>query len=65
MVRSLEGVTADGIVQHVKRSLGEEYALSGVASIAQIGLKEFPVNATHKIIKSEVERAVAEMINRN
>lgn len=51
------------IVQHVKRCLGKEYMLSGVASLAQVGLKEFPVNATHKIIKAEVERAVREMIN--
>lgn len=65
MVQSLEGTTADNIVQHVKKFLGEEYTLAGVASIAQVGLKEFPVNATHKIIKSEVERAVTELINRN
>jgi hypothetical protein len=36
--------------------------LYGVASLAHVGLKEFPVNATHKIIKGEVEEAVREMI---
>ncbi|KAH8785764.1 putative amp dependent CoA ligase [Diaporthe sp. PMI_573] len=55
-------ITADDIVQHVKRCLGKEYMLYGVASLAHVGLKEFPVNATHKIIKGEVEEAVREMI---
>ncbi|KAI7785987.1 acetyl-CoA synthetase-like protein [Diaporthe eres] len=57
VVRSLKGVTAEEIIQHVKRCLGNEYTLSGVASLAQVGLKEFPVNATHKIIKADVEKA--------
>lgn len=65
MVRSLEGVTAEDIIQHVKGCLGKEYTLSGVASLAQVGLKEFPVNATHKIIKAEVEKAVRELLDRN
>lgn len=63
MVRSLEGIAAEDIVQHVKQCLGKEYTLSGVASLAQVGLKDFPVNATHKIVKAEVEKAVRGLIN--
>lgn len=65
VVHSLKGVTAEDIIQHVKRCLGNEYTLSGVASLAQVGLKEFPVNATHKIIKADVEKAVREILDKN
>ncbi|KAL1868129.1 hypothetical protein Daus18300_006111 [Diaporthe australafricana] len=63
VLRSLEGFTADQIVRHVKRCLGEEYSLFGVASLTQVGLTEFPVNATHKVIKAEVEMAVRKVID--
>lgn len=62
MVHSLNGIKADDIIQHVKRCLGKEHLLFGVASLAQVGLKDFPVNATHKIIKAKVEKAVREML---
>lgn len=55
----------EDIIQHVKRCLGKEYTLSGVASLAQVGLKEFPVNATHKIIKAEVQMVVRALLDRN
>lgn len=65
VVRSLKGVAAEDIIQHVQRCLGNEYTLSGVASLAQVGLKEFPVNATHKIIKADVEKVVRNVLDRN
>jgi hypothetical protein len=41
---------------------GHEYALGGVASLKQIGLAEYPVNATHKILKLRVQEAVLEFL---
>lgn len=64
VVRSLEGINVDDIIKRVKQCLGNEYMLSGMASLSQVGLKEFPVNTTHKIIKAEIEKAVMQMIKR-
>lgn len=61
-MRSLEGITSEDVANHVRNYLGKEYTLFGVASLAQVGLSDFPVNATHKIIKAEVEKAVRGMI---
>lgn len=44
--------------ESVRTALGRDYALGGLASLEQLGLLEFPVNQTHKIIKSEVTRVV-------
>lgn len=57
MVDRWRGFTEDRIKDHVSRLLGKHYALTGVASLARVGLEDFPVNATHKIIKPDVERA--------
>ncbi len=50
----------DDIENHIRRVFGEGYALRGSSSLKQIGLHEFPVNATHKIMKFEVQKAVME-----
>lgn len=61
-MRSLEGTTTEDVAHHVKRYLGKEYILAGVASLEQVGLRDFPVNATHKIIKGELETVIRGMI---
>jgi hypothetical protein len=43
---------------------GRNYALGGLASLKQIGLVEFPLNQTHKIIKSDVQTAVLKYVIR-
>ncbi|MCJ1247983.1 hypothetical protein MMC30_005198 [Trapelia coarctata] len=52
------------IKNHVLLTLGKDYALGGLLSLRQIGLDKFPVNATHKIMKSEVQSAAIAHINR-
>ena len=52
------------IKRHVRNVLGRDYALGGVTSLKQLGLHEFPVNPTHKVIKSEVQTAVMRDLNR-
>lgn len=52
------------IKDHVCRMFGPEYALAGLSSLKQIGLQEFPVNATHKIVKFEVQMAVEQHLKK-
>lgn len=52
------------IKEYVCRMLGPDYALGGLSSLKQIGFQEFPVNATHKIIKFEVQMAVEQHLKK-
>lgn len=61
---SLNCKTEDEIKNHVRLTFGEDYALEGVLSLEQIGLNKFPVNATHKVVKFEVQAAVEKYLNR-
>ena len=54
----------DDIRDHVVRTLGKDYALKGLVPLKQIGLHDFPVNASHKIVKFEVQQAVLDHLNR-
>lgn len=58
VLSSFNGRTETQIKEHIKAEFGKDYALGGVASLKEIGMVEFPVNQTHKIIKSEVQAAV-------
>ncbi|KAI4598811.1 putative NRPS-like protein biosynthetic cluster [Pestalotiopsis sp. 9143b] len=58
VVNNLNGRLSDQINTEVKWLLGEDYGLAGVVTLEQIGLDAFPVNATHKIVKFEVQKAV-------
>ena len=56
------GKTQTEIKRHIVHTLGVENALQGVVFLQNLGLERFPVNATHKIIRSEVEHAVLEYL---
>lgn len=64
VVSSYNGKTQIQIKNHVRDMLGKDYALGGVASLKQLGLIEFPLNSTHKIIKSGVQTALSEYFKR-
>ncbi|KFA71120.1 hypothetical protein S40288_04511 [Stachybotrys chartarum IBT 40288] len=55
---SYNGKGKEEIQGHIRTALGKDYALGGVASLEEIGLSHFPVNPTHKIMKSKVQTAV-------
>ncbi|KAH8807228.1 putative amp dependent CoA ligase [Xylogone sp. PMI_703] len=57
-LRSLNGKTEAQIKDHVRAVFGRDYTLGGLVTLKQLGLAEFPLNPTHKIIKSEVQAAV-------
>ncbi|KAK0644861.1 4-coumarate--CoA ligase 2 [Lasiodiplodia hormozganensis] len=58
VLSSLNGKTQKEIKSYILRTLGKGYALGGLATLEEVGLSEFTVNATHKIVRSEVEKAV-------
>ncbi|KAH6843310.1 putative amp dependent CoA ligase [Chaetomium sp. MPI-CAGE-AT-0009] len=55
---SLKGKTETQVKSHVRAVFGKDCALGGLASLDQLGLVEFPLNPTRKIMKSEVRKAV-------
>ena len=55
---SLNGKTEAQVKSHVRAVFGKDYALRGLATLNQLGLVEFPLNPTRKIMKSEVQKAV-------
>ncbi|KAH7303303.1 hypothetical protein B0I35DRAFT_446937 [Stachybotrys elegans] len=65
VVSDLDGFAVDQVINHVRETLGERHGITGVASLKEIGLDRFPVNATHKIVKSEVQKAVFEYMGGN
>ena len=52
----------DEIKQHVQDTFGKAYVLDDVFLLNQIGLEKFPVNATHKIMKPAVQKAVMDYL---
>lgn len=64
VLSSFNGKTETEINDHVGTVFDRSYALGGLASLKQLGLDEFPLNPTHKIIKSEVQLAVTRHLNR-
>jgi hypothetical protein len=64
VLNSYNGKTKAQIKDHVRAVFGRDYALGGLASLKQLGLVEFPLNPTRKIIKSEVQTAVVKHLKR-
>ena len=64
VLSSYNGKNESQIKDHVRVVFGKDYALGGLASLQQLGLVEFPLNPTHKIIKSEVQSAVVKHLKR-
>ncbi|KAM7187816.1 hypothetical protein V8F33_011031 [Rhypophila sp. PSN 637] len=52
------GISKDEIVKHVGETQGEKHRIPHVVSLREVGLDRFPVNATHKIVKLEVQKAL-------
>jgi 4-coumarate--CoA ligase len=63
VVRRLNGKTKGEIQAYVVQALGSDYALRDVCTLKDIGLDRFPLNATYKVIKPDIEVAVARHLN--
>ncbi|KAK4168188.1 hypothetical protein QBC43DRAFT_309839 [Cladorrhinum sp. PSN259] len=62
VVSNLEGITKDQVISQVKNALGIKFGIRGVASLGEIGLDRFPVNATYKIVRFEVQKALVKFM---
>lgn len=49
----------DEVKQRIVDIFGSEYALGGIATLDDLGMVDFPINATQKIVKRELEAPVA------
>ena len=65
VLNSYDGKTEVQIKDHVRAVFGKDYALGGLASLKQLGVIEFPLNPTHKIIKSELQTIVIRYLKEN
>ncbi|KAM7214703.1 hypothetical protein V8F06_009868 [Rhypophila decipiens] len=54
----IERFTGSQIVKHVGETLGKKHSITHVVSLREVGRDRFPVNATHKIVKLEVQKAL-------
>ncbi|KAK4233722.1 hypothetical protein C8A03DRAFT_19245 [Achaetomium macrosporum] len=64
VLSAYNGKTADQIKERVRAVLGKHYMLGGLVSLEQLGLAAFPLNPTHKVVKSEVQTAVVNYLQR-
>ncbi|KAK9418018.1 putative AMP-dependent synthetase/ligase domain-containing protein [Seiridium unicorne] len=55
VLSSYNSKTDAEIKEHVRTALGEHYTLGGVVSLKKLGLEAFPINATHKIVKTKLQ----------
>jgi hypothetical protein len=62
VLRSFAGRRPDDINDNVGCMLGKLYSLSGLLTLKNLGLDEFPINTTHKVMKSEVQKAVLQYL---
>ena len=58
VVQDLKGKTSDQVKEEVLSKFGQEYALENVVSFEQLGLTQWPMNATGKIVKTDLRDAV-------
>ncbi|KAI1267866.1 acetyl-CoA synthetase-like protein [Xylariaceae sp. FL1019] len=54
----LQGHCESKIREQVVKILGASYALGGIATLQQLGLAAYPVSATYKVLKGEVQKCV-------
>lgn len=55
----------DEIEQHLHDVFGKDYALGGVATLQQLGLDTFPLNATGKVMKITLQAKLRESMQRD
>lgn len=62
VISALPDSRAAEVVEHVKQTMGVNYVPARLLTLDDLGLKEFPVNATFKIAKSVLEQAVSQCL---
>lgn len=49
----------ENVEEHVIKTFGDDFALAGVMTLQELGLLEWPLNATSKIMKRDLHRLVS------
>lgn len=62
VVRDLGSKTKDEVKAQIVNIFGVDEALGGVATLKELGLDDFPRNATDKILKRDLEGPVADYL---
>lgn len=58
VVSSMRGKSEEDIKQQVLDMFGKDYQLAGACSLKQLGVEEFSLNASGKIMKIDLQKAV-------
>ena len=62
VVESADAVEAqEAIKAYVVRSLGKDYALSELYTLADLGMRQFPLGPTGKILNLALKKAVLDL----
>ena len=56
---TLEKHTREGIAAEIDAKFGKDFGIGGVLTLEELGFTQFPVNASGKIIKREVQEAAS------
>ncbi|TKA59713.1 hypothetical protein B0A55_13136 [Friedmanniomyces simplex] len=64
VLQDFHGKSEAQVKQGVINLFGNDYRLLGAASLKQLGLNAFPLNATGKVMKVELQRVVEEYLDR-
>ncbi|KAK5745673.1 hypothetical protein LTR17_001172 [Elasticomyces elasticus] len=60
ILKARSSKSEEEIEAHVVTMFGREYSLAGVASLVDLGLQDFPLNSTAKILKFELQQILEE-----
>lgn len=64
VAQSLNGKTVEEVKQQVVDVVGKDYAIAGISTLDELGLSAFPLNATGKVLKRELEGPVLQYMSR-
>lgn len=62
-MQDLGSKTKDEVEEEIIKIFGPDSALGGVATLKELGLSEFPLNPTGKIMKRDLEKPVADFLH--
>ncbi|KAK5675715.1 hypothetical protein LTR17_027763, partial [Elasticomyces elasticus] len=65
VLQTYNGKSEAEIKQYIADVFGKDYQLAGVASLEQLGLDAFPMTATSKVIKFELQKVVQAYLDRH
>ena len=65
VARLPEGVSPGDMREHFINAVGSSYSLGTILTLEQLGMKSWPLTATGKVFKRELERAAVECMRKD